>query len=187
MALDKNRIKELLGTGLGNEIVATAVGCDPSYITQLLADEEFAGAVSELRATALTANSARDRKIDTIEDLLIDQMHEAVEMKQIYKPQDILRSFAVINAAKRRGVPAHQALVINNNIVNLQIPEAVVKNFTVNTHGEVVDVEGETLVTMPAHNLLKKLAESRGDKGAVYESVSRYLPASIVERDKTSR
>lgn len=179
MALDKRKIQELLGTGLSNDVVASAVGCDTSYISQLMANEEFASAVVAMRTLSLTANSARDKSIDSIEDALLNKLKELVDTDQFYKPNDVLRAVAVVNAAKRRGVAAHESLTVNQTVVNLMIPIQVVQTFTTNTQGEVVEVEGQTLVTMPAHTLLKKLVETKGDKSAVYEKISRHIPAAI--------
>lgn len=180
MATDHNQIQELLGTGLSNEVVATAVGCTPSYVSQLMSDEAFAAVVIAKRTTSLTANSKRDRKIDQIEDDIIEKVGDAVDNGLIYKPLDLLRAFTVLNSAKRRGVPAHESLVINQTIVNLQLPERVVQTFTQNAQGEVVEVEGRTLVTMPAHVLLGNLVkQNKGDNSAIYEKVSRYLPTTI--------
>jgi hypothetical protein len=178
MATDKRQIKELLGTGLSNEIVATAVGCDSAYISQLLSDEVFAGEVTALRAAALTANSKRDRKIDGIEDALIVKLEELMDSGVIYKPNDVLRAFTVINNAKRRGVSAAESITINNTVVNLSLPNRVVREFVQNAQGEVVEVEGQTLVTMPAHQLLKNLV-NRGDGSEKYARVSRFLPTTI--------
>jgi hypothetical protein len=191
--IDKKRIIQLLGTGLQARAVANAVGCEESYISQLLSDEVISGEVVALRAAALTANTERDGKIDTIEDALLSRLHDAIETGQIYKPGDILRAFAVTNAAKRRGVPANEAVTLQQTVVQLQIPERVARQFTINQSGEVVDVEtgtGETrqtLVTMSTHTLLSVLA-NRGEKkdGAEnkYVEVSKYLPGAAVESQK---
>lgn len=184
MSVSKEQVRDLLGTGLSTEIVASAVGCDPSYITQLMAHEEFAVSVVALRTKHLTENNARDGEINRIEDDLIAKVQELLDTSQIYKPNDILRAFSIINNAKRRGIAAAQSLTINQTVVNLQIPAKVVQSFTMNTQGEVVEVEGQTLVTMPAHTLLKRLSEAKdGKQGEVYEKISRYLPATITEAD----
>lgn len=182
MALDRNRIRDLLGTGLSSEVVATAVGCDPSYISQLLAEEAFAAEVSNLRAEALTANSKRDRKIDTIEDKVIEKLEEVVDNGMVFKPADLLRTFAVVNNAKRRGVPAHESMVVNNTIVNLMIPQVLRRAFTINQQGEVIEAEGQTLVTMPARSLLEHLVRNKGGTdGDKYQKVANFLPAQGLE------
>lgn len=179
-AQDKDRILELLGSGLSNTIVATTVGCDPSYITQLMSTEEFSSAVIERRSATLLSASKRDRKADNVEDTLLDLLKEHVETRQIYKPADVLRAYATINRATRRGNPADQSVTINNNIVQLTIPTVVIKNFTKNTHGEVIEVEGQDMQTMPAQSLLKHLARTKGvEGGQVYERVGRFIAPAV--------
>jgi len=178
MAISKDQIRDLLGSGLSNDIVATAVGCDPSYISQLLSDPEFADAVTTLRMQSLTAANKRDATVDGIEDKILKRLDDAVSSNLIYKPQDLLRAFQVVNAAKRRGVPAHENVTINNKIVNLNIPTKVIQNFTIDARGEVVEVEGQTMVTMPAHQLLNSLASEKGNDGDKYRKVAAYLPGA---------
>jgi hypothetical protein len=182
MPVNKDQVKKLLGTGLTPEIVGSAVGCDPSYISQLMADDAFAQEVAVLRMSALTANNERDKNIDGIEDNLITALRDAVETKQIYKPREILQAFAVVNSAKRRGIPAREAAVVNNTIVTLNMPVQVIKNYTINGGGEVVGVDKETLVTMPTNQLLNQLAE--GKDGKRYEDVKRILPQATLQIER---
>lgn len=171
MAVSQEKIKELLGQNLPLHVVASAVGCDDSYITQLLADPLFSSEVTQLRMLALTENTRRDRNIDAIEDRLIERLGEQVDY--LRKPGDILRAFQVLNAAKRRGVGSEANLTVNQTIVALHIPERVAKKVTINQQGEVVQVGDQTLVTMPTPQLLKRLGE--GEDGDRYKKVSNHL------------
>lgn len=180
MISDKGKIKELLGTGLEVGVVASAVGVTPAYISQLMAEEAFAAEVIELRTKSLTAASDRDRKIDGIEDSLITRLSDAIDGGQVYKPRDILHSFAVINAARRRGVQAQTGVNLVQNIVQLILPRKVVREFTTTRQGEVIDMtldsgQKQTLVTMPSAELLKRLAKDNPD-GNQYERLQRFLP-----------
>jgi len=178
MAASAEKIKELLGNGLSNEVVATAVGVHPSYISQLMADEDFSAEVVSLRTKQLTAATSRDRSWDGVEDKLLDKLSEVVDMGMIYKPTEVLRALAIVNNAKRRGVSQQQAMVVNQQIVTLVLPEVVVKSFSRNSVNEVVEVDGQTLVTMPASTLMQNLAN--GNKGRKdYEQVRRYLPQNL--------
>jgi hypothetical protein len=188
MAISRDQVRELLGSGLSNEVVASAVGCEPSYITQLMSDENFANEVVALRSANLTANNKRDRSIDKIEDRLIEKVGQAIEENLIYKPLDLVKVFAVLNNAKRRGVPAHESLVINKQVVNLSIPGMVVNNFTMNQQKEVVEInvdgKSQTMVTMPAHQLLQTLAKDAGEtnvQGGKYTRVASFLPTAALQ------
>lgn len=179
MIVDKQKVMELLGSGVSNEQTASAVGCDASYISQLMADADFSAKVVALRVASLTEASKRDKKIDGIEDDLLDQLQDVVDMRGFMKPRDMLAAFAIVNKASRRGVSGGEAMVINQQIINLQLPPAVVQNFTKNAQGEIIEVEGQTLVTMPAHTLLKNLVQKNGDNHEQYKKISRHLPAAI--------
>ena len=171
------KIKNLLGSGLSNEIVASTIGCHPSYISQLMSDENFYSAVIEKRTQTLASHTIRDRNLDGIEDKLIAKLSELIESNMVYKPQDLLRMFAVINAAKRRGVGVQDSTVVNNTVVNLQISRTVKTKFTTNAQNEVVEIEGKSMVTMPAAQLLGKLAASaKGDNATKYIEAARFIP-----------
>jgi hypothetical protein len=184
----QDKIKELLGTGLSNEVVASSIGVHPSYISQLMSDEDFYNSVIELRTKNLAAHTVRDRNLDGIEDTLIKKMSEMLDSGMVYKPHDILKFFQVLNNAKRRGVTPAEATVVNNTVVNLSLPPIVQKQFSFKTNSanEVVEVEGQTMITMPAAHLLESLIENNTEdsdeqKKLKYEQVKKFLPQAAFE------
>jgi transcriptional regulator with XRE-family HTH domain len=177
MSIDKEKVLAMLGNGVSNEQVASALGCTHGYISQLMADESFSERVVALRVATLTEAASRDKRINVIEDKLIEKLEEAIEF--VTKPRDIKEMFATVNAAKRRGVSSTEAMTINQQIVNLNIPPVVVRNFVQNTEGEVIEVEGQAMITMPAHQLLKSLMEGQDENSKEYARVSKHLPAAI--------
>lgn len=179
--ISKDQIKDLLGIGLSNTEVALAVGCDPSYISQLMADETFAAAVAVMRSAKLTDNSVRDASIDKAEDKLLKKLHEILDYDMIRRPMELIRSLQVVNQMKRRTAVATQNLNINQQIVQLMLPKAVRNEYVINAQGEVIEADGQTLITMPTHSLLKQLAgETSKDDGRskVYEQLQRNLPGA---------
>lgn len=175
MAASADRIMELLGNGLSNEVVATAVGVHPSYISQLMADENFAAQVVAKRTTTLAAATTRDRSWDSIEDKMLVKLDEMVSNDMIYKPMELVRALSVVNAAKRRGSTTQDNMAVNQQVVVLNMPTQVIHSFTKSRTGEVVEVDGQTLVTMPAAALMSQLAKKHEGR-ADYEQVRRYLP-----------
>ena len=157
--IQQDRVTQLLGSGLSAEVVATAVGCEPSYISQLLADDEFAKKVSELRIQNLQAATKRDNKWDEIEDKLLDKLKDSVEY--IMKPREILAALATVNSAKRRGATAQESLTINNTVVNLTLPQKAVHNFVVNQTNQVIGVNDQSLLTMPSMNVKSLLQQAK--------------------------
>jgi hypothetical protein len=151
--IDKSRALQLLGTGLGPTEVSTTLGCDPSYISQLLMEDEFRTQVLSLRMQHLQQASARDQKIDSLEDDVLEKLQENI--KYMTKTTDIMRAFAIINNAKRRGARSSAAINITQQIVQLTLPEAARVAFTTNATGEVVQIDDRPTITMPLQTLLK--------------------------------
>ena len=153
----KGKILTMLGNGLSNEIVATAVGVSPSYISQLLSEEAFAMQVTELRFNNLQKHTERDNSYDTIEDQLIEKMRDLLPM--MYRPMEVLRAIQVINAAKRRGASAPEQVTINNTVINLNLPKHQMQKFIQNSQGQVVQAGEQTLLTMNSNALLSKISQ----------------------------
>ena len=192
----QEQILQLLGTGLSNEVVASAAGVTPSYISQLMADEIFRNKVSELRSVSLMSATARDKDWDTVEKDAIGKLVEL--MPFITKPRELLQIATLANKAVRRGVRGDANITnINQTIVTLRLPQQPKRNITISATGEVVEVEGQTLVTMPATQLLRNLADKAKEASLVatnpedpndfsptlqssqdYEKALRYLPVA---------
>lgn len=181
------RILELLGNGLSPEIVATAAGVSPSFISQLLSTEEFATQVTALRFKNLQEDTERDKRYGKLEDQLLSKMEDLLPM--MYKPMEILRAITVVNGAKRRGASAPETQHINNTVVNLIMPRTILQQFVTNANNQVVEViaiedkkvlqapsERKTLVTMPSSSLKDLLAGRRQEIGN--ETYAALLPNS---------
>lgn len=179
MSINTEQIQELLGTGLSNEVVASAVGVDPSYVSQLMADETFASVVIAKRSKALTANSARDLTWDGLEDRLLKKMAQVVDY--MVKPEQIMQALKLTNSAVRRGVPHQHQLTNRTQIVPLSLPPVLKRHFTLNPKGEIIDVEDQTLVTMSSVSLLNKLKEDRGgSEGDKYGNLANQISTKEV-------
>lgn len=191
MSSQADRIKALLGHGLSNQIVANTVGVEPSYVSQLMADEQFAEEVMMLRIQSLANATERDKSWDSLEQKLLGTLHEHVDNKMFYKPMDVLRALAVTNAAKRRGVASPEALTTHKPVVTLTIPATVIRQYKKTVEGEVVEIEtadGEkkSLITMQSATLMKNLADQKsGRSGIDYEKIRRYLPGGSEREEAT--
>lgn len=155
--IDRNRALLLLGSGLGPTDVATTLGCDPSYISQMLMEDEFRQEVLAERIKSLTAQTQRDQKIDSIEDQLIGKLVDAIPT--MFKTRDILAAFHILNSAKRRGASvAGGSLTINQNIVSINLPPAARQHFfpKMNAQGEVVQVGDQITQTKPLQQLMQE-------------------------------
>lgn len=154
----RDRALELLGAGVSQEATASALGVSASYISQLMAEEEFAKAVAELRFTQLNNHTKRDNKYDAIEDKLLTRMEQSLPL--MIKPNEILRAIQVVNAAKRRGSQAQELPVGQHAQVVLSMPVKLVQKFTTNIMNQVISVEDKELITISPQQLLKRVGVS---------------------------
>lgn len=186
MSAKRDQIASLLGNGLSPETVASAVGCTPSYISQLLAEDEFRDLVTSRRVVAITARGDRDDKIDNIEDMLIEQLHDVVKAKAFYKPRDLLTAMSIINKAVRRGPQQSQVADQVRPVVNITLPVAIQQRFVMTPNNEVVAVGEQTLVTMQAGTLLNNLIDSAdsAEQAGAYKEAKKFLVSSAPTFEK---
>ncbi len=159
--MSAERIKELLGVGLPNNVVASAVGVTDSYISQLLADPEFAAEVTHLKLINLTETAARDKKYNSLEDKLLEKLENV--LPYLVKPMEVLAAIKTINSAVRRAAPSELAGQANVQVVQLQLPDnsAFAARFVINKESQVVEIAGRSLATMPAKGVVAKLQEAK--------------------------
>lgn len=177
------RALALLGKGIPPSAVAAALGVDPSRITQLLSDDTFAAQVIEAKFESLSKHATRDLTIDAIEDSLLEKLKDT--LPYMTRPMEILKSFSVINAAKRRALGHSEQVTQQQTIVQLNIPSIVVQKFSQNIHNQVVSIGDQSLVTIQSSQLLKEREQnnvlsgkSSSAIGAPEETVGKQSGAS---------
>lgn len=162
---NRERILKLLGQGVEQEVVATAVGVSPSYISQLLQEPEFAGLVAERRLVNLEAASDRDSKYDELEDSLLSKLRDVSDY--MTKPREIAGVLLGLNKAVRRGVRPENSPQVKQNVVVLNFPSVIQQKFVVNEVNQVIGVGTEgtevlrDLTTISAKNLLAQVSRTK--------------------------
>lgn len=170
----EEKILNLLGSGVAAEQVATAVGVSPSYISQLISQEEFSTAVSELRYQALQKHNERDTSLDSLEDKILEKMHQVVPM--VMRPMELVRMLQVVNGAKRRGASAPDSILQKQQVVTITLPQVVINKFVANVNNQVVQAGQQELITMQSGTLLEKL-----------KNVQKSLPSPVITPETSSK
>lgn len=157
-----DKIASLLGQGLSPAVVSTAVGCTPSYISQLLSDPDFAKRVTEIRMIDLTRDKSIDEIWDDVEERLLKKFQTSIDFYT--KPKDILDALTKINAAKRKTkLDAGAANFQTGTVVQITLPAITINQYKINIAGKMTEVEGRTLKPMSSQNLMKTLEERRSN------------------------
>lgn len=170
----RDRALELLGDNIEPSVVASALGVTPSDISQYLADETFRDEVTKLRYERLVGNNSRDRRLDAMEDKLLDKIDKSLGM--IFDPMKLVQIYAKVNAATRRGASAPASLQTQQPAVALSMPTFVLQKFTtqVNIHNQVVAVQdssgkAESLVTIQSKVLRDIVDTEQSTKALSFE------------------
>jgi len=148
----RERIINFLCHGVPTQQIADAVGCEPSYVSQIKADPE----VQEIVASKLVAATEDDIKHDSIMDRA---EHMALERLEKTLPfanfGQTLAAFKILNSAERRQAKstAPAGGVVNNLTVNLTLPSAALPNYVRNSKNEIIEVEGKTMISATAKSL----------------------------------
>lgn len=149
----KDRIKELLGRGIPAINVANAVGCDESYVSQLMSEEAFAAEVRNLKATNFEKHTQVDDDIDAAEAAALAKVKQMIPF--ISRPGEAAACFRILNAARRRVADgAAVAQQQPSTIVNITIPQVARVAMVADHNRQVIEVDGRPLVTMPAKQLV---------------------------------
>jgi hypothetical protein len=153
----RDRIIEMLGKGIPATQVASAVGCDDSYISQLLSQPGVIDKVTEMRAAHFSSYLAHDQKTDDLEAIALDRVATLIPF--ITRPAEAVRVYQVLNAAKRRTVDsASQAQAVAQTI-SLELPTASRVRFTLTQDRQVIEIEGRSMTTMPAKSIAAQLEQ----------------------------
>jgi len=165
MRTAKEHIRELLAKGLSQASVASIVGVDPSYVSQLMAQEQFAAEVGEGRALAVGAHIKRDERLDAIEDGMIGKVEEMVKSPFMFrKPMEAVRALQIVNGLKRRASTVLDTQAGNAGaVVMLTMPTAIINNFyapVLDINQNVVKIGDTDLITIQSAGMLALAAHS---------------------------
>jgi len=147
----------LLGAGISQDAVASALGVTPARVSQLLADRVFADKVAKLRYEAMQKHNARDLAYDSLEDKLLVKLEKSLPL--LLRPESILNAMRIVNGAKRRGAQISQTSTQDAKVVQLVIPTFIAQQFSVNINNQVTKAGSQELLTMPAAQLLKQFEQ----------------------------
>lgn len=176
----------MLGQGLSATQVASAVGCDDSYISQLLSDETVSAQVQALRAEAFSKYVEQDRLLDEAEATALEKLSHLAQF--ISKPTEAARVYSILNAAKRRTVDQVNQQQAVAQTVSLDLPAAARVRFTLTNDKQVIEIEGRSMTTMPARSLAARLEQRNATRlldmpiPDVIDVFNEYRTESLVEK-----
>lgn len=152
----KEHAISLLSQGIPPGQVAASCGVDPSYISQLSADPNVQAQIAAARADRAVEDVSFDSTLEKAERMALDKIEQNMRFATIGQA---LAAFRVLNGARRRKdafAQPNEGLTVN---VNLTLPAMAVPQYIANDRNEIVEVDGQTLVSATAESLDQLLAK----------------------------
>ena len=176
----RERIIELLGHGISHSAVAAAVGCEPSYVTQLVDEEGIAEQITEKKLHRLEQSAEVDSDIDDLEKMALNRMRQLLPF--ITRPMDAARVFQTLNSAKKKTPEIVTGDRPTAPVVQLNIPVNVAVQFKLSSDQQVVEVDGRSMSTLPSSALNTKLRERKESRPAITDATTAAQLITGIER-----
>lgn len=190
MATIKDRIATLLVQGMKPRMIASIVGCDESYISQLLKNEDFVWHLEQLGVEMEEAATAAPEQVREKESLYyLDKLagaeHHVLDkvltelpylsgrdalaaLSEVGKRRDAMQ--ASLDRAKGLSL-AQQPTSPGQTIINLVLPAMVLPELTFASNREIIAIGERSVAPMPTGKLQAMLdKESEAPLEAPYET-----------------
>lgn len=147
--LNQKYVLDALKAGFSETQISEALGCTPSAVHQCISD-------NGLKALASTNSRFQsiDEKYNTLEEKALNKLEKSMEFAAL-NPIQACRVINTLNSAKRRSLNEGHS-VQNATLVQLTLPARHAPRITKNEQGEVIEVNGRVLSTLPASELETK-------------------------------
>lgn len=178
----KDRIRNLLISGLKPSEIASIVGCTPSYVSQLLADAEFKASVQEgiIAAQAeKTEEDHIDNRYQNLEHKILSSVEESLSEASLMEK---VRALEMINKRQdsrhARKNPAPTGPIVNVNVVSLALPQQALLHrapiVQMNGNKEIVAIDNQPLAPLSSDgvkNLFAQITASKQEAAAVLAEI----------------
>ena len=134
----------LLAQGISTSQVAAACGVDDSYISQLRADPEVQSAIAQARGEHAIADTQFDSTLERAESLALEKIEKNLPFANMGQA---LAAFRILNGARRRKDQFAQTEHNVSVTVALTLPQAAIPRYITNTKNEIIEVEGQTMIS----------------------------------------
>ena len=158
----KEHIITLLSQGISATQVAAAAGVSESYVSQLKADPELSALITTQATDKLEKSAVFDNTLERAELMALEKIEKNLPFANMGQA---MAAFRILNSARKRSDAfAQQADQSTNITVNLTLPSAASAKYVVNNSNEIVEVDGQTMITATAKSLDSLLATRASTK-----------------------
>lgn len=152
-SVTKDRLLGYLAAGVSQTAAASAVGVDPSYVSQLLEQDDFKIALVERSAGRLQKAIDHDESIESLETKAARVIEQKLPF--VRNALEAARIFQILNSSKKRAVASPDSSQGAGGVqsVTIVLPKAAAVSLRMNTQNQVIEVEGRAMAPLPSRNL----------------------------------
>lgn len=149
--IDKDYVIRLLAQNVPTAQIAAAVGCDPSYISQLKQEDSVRDAVAAHQSETLIEDINFDDILARAEQLALERIEKTLPFANMMQS---MAAFKILNSARRRNDVQQSVQTVTQNLtVNLTLPAAAMPRYITNGKNEIIEVEGQTMISATPKSL----------------------------------
>jgi hypothetical protein len=176
----KDLALQLLSQGLQASVVAATVGVQESYISQLMADEDFRSELESRHVQQSEQDVKYDDKLDRVEDQYLDRIEGKLHIANL---QQSMQAFKILNGAKRRKDRGLANITPQTGVVvQINLPVSIAPRYITNQQNEIVEVEGQTMVSVSPKKLDALVQERKPAETPAQLELAQNLQAGKAER-----
>lgn len=161
----REKLIGILGAGVPPSAAALAAGVTPAYVTQLMEEESFRAKVVEASAARLDTAIAQDKTIESLKTKTLRVIENKLPF--VRGPLEAARIYQILDSAKTNA-PNNQNTNTTGGVtmVNIILPKAAGVALKLNSANQVIEVEGQTMATLPSRELpaLRKRDEEKAQE-----------------------
>lgn len=169
------KILDFLAAGVSQRAAAAASGVSESFVSQLMASEDFLASLADRRSAGLQESIEFDSRLDKAEDVVLRRIEATVGM--ITDPMKAVKALQMLSTVKRRNGVATQDST-PATIVTLDLPESSKVTISMSQDKQVIAIGGRSTATLPSRNLGVLLAERKKSTQAI--EVSSKIPQDLL-------
>jgi hypothetical protein len=170
-----SKLLDFLASGVNQSAAAAACGISPALVSQQLQDQSFQEALALRRASALASGLAFDKRLETVEDMILARVEQTAPM--ITDPMKAVKALTMLSTVKRRNAGLQQSEV-PSTVITLDMPEAARVTISLSQDKQVIAIDGRSTATLPSRNLNAMLAERKKTTQAI--EVSTKIPVDLL-------
>jgi len=178
----KERIRNLLASGIKPAEISSIVGCSPSYISQLLKDEDFKKEVEALiiqNAQEKTEEEHLDTRYQNLEHKILTNIENSLpeaELPHLTRALEVIAKRQIERTKIKNPIPT--APLVNITVAQIALPQHVLEApkpaIAVNEKNEIIAIDAKSLAPMSSEgvrNIFKQLQEKKNEVKQVLEEI----------------